>query len=372
MGKKVTYIISDIEKALAFEWIVEELNTEKYDLSFILLNRKQGSFLENWLKEKQVPVFWVYYESKKQLFSAFSEVRKILKNWGTQVVHCHLFTASLVGLLAAKSLGIKKRIFTRHYSTFHHEYFPRAVWYDRFINALATHIVAISENVRNVLILKEKVNPAKIRLIHHGFRLELFENVSRERVENLKQKYHLQNKFPVIGVIARWTHWKGIQFIIPAFAEILKHYPQAHLILANAKGDYTTEIEKLLKNLPPQSYIAIPFENDLPALYQLFDVYVHTPINAEVEAFGQTYVEALAAKIPSVFTLSGVAKEFIHHQENAWVVPFQNSEKIVEAIRNLLENNELRSKIIKNSRESVEKMFNLRKMIRGLEQLYDE
>lgn len=371
MQKKVTYIISDIEKALAFEWIAETLNSEKFEISFILLNRKQGSYLENWLKARQIPVFFVHYESKKQLFSAFWKVRKILKKIGTQVVHCHLFTASLLGLLAAKSLGIKKRIFTRHHATLHHEYFPRAVWYDRFINAMATHIVAISENVQEVLVEKERVNPIKISLIHHGFRLELFENVPTERVDELRQKYSLQSKYPVIGVIARWLHLKGLHFIIPAFAEILQQYPNAHLVLANAKGDYTTEIEKLLKKLPSNTYTAIVFENDLPALYQLFDIYVHTPINPQVEAFGQTYIEALAAGIPSIFTLSGVAKEFIRHQKNAWVVPFQNSEKIAEAIQNLLQNNDLRNKIIHNGKESIQNLFNLQTMIAKLEGLYE-
>lgn len=371
MRKKVTYIISDIEKALAFEWIAETLNAEKFELSFILLNRRQGSYLENWLKARQIPVFFVHYENKKQLFSALWKVRKILKNIGTQVVHCHLFAASLIGLLAAKSLGIRKRIFTRHHATLHHEYFPRAVYYDRFINAMATHIVAISENVREVLIKKEKVNHKKISLIHHGFRLELFENVPTERIDELRQKYSLQNKFPVIGVIARWTHWKGIQYIIPAFAKLLETYPKAHLVLANAKGDYTIEIEKLLKKLPSHSYTAILFENDLAALYQLFDVYVHTPINPQIEAFGQTYVEALAAGIPSVFTLSGVAKEFIQHQENAWVVPFQDSEKIAEAIRNLVQNNNLRNKITQNGKDITHKLFNLQTMITKLEGLYE-
>ncbi|MDW8297167.1 MAG: glycosyltransferase family 4 protein, partial [Raineya sp.] len=298
------------------------------------------------------------------------QTRKILKKIGTEVVHCHLFTASLVGLLAAKSLGIPKRIFTRHYATFHHQYFPRAVWYDKFINALATHIVAISENVKEILEQKEGVKPEKITLVHHGFRLEMFENVPQTCIEALREKYQLQKRKPVIGVIARWLHLKGIQYIIPAFGEVLRDYPNAHLVLANAKGDYKPEIERLLQNLPSNSYTTITFENDLPALYQLFDVYVHTPINAQVEAFGQTYIEALAAGIPSVFTLSGVAKEFIKHQENAWVVPFQDSQAIAEGISILLQNENLRNKIIQNGKKSIQKMFNLQAMIEKLESLY--
>lgn len=366
----ITYIISDIDKALAFEWIAEELDKNKFELSFILLNKNPDCFLEKWLKEHSIPVFYVHYEGKKQLFSAFWRVCKLLKKLKTQVVHCHLFDASLIGLLAAKSLGIKKRIFTRHSSTFHHEYFPRAVYYDRFINSLATDIVAISNNVKNVLLNKEGVNPKKIHLIHHGFKLEIFENVNEENIQKLKEKYHLTNKYPVIGVIARWIHWKGIQYIIPAFAEILKTYPQAHLVLANAKGDYAGEIERLLSAIPSESYTKIPFEQDLPALYKNFDVYVHTPINPEIEAFGQTYVEALAAGIPSVFTLSGVANEFVEHEKNALVVDFCNSKAIFDALITIISDVSLQEKIIKKGKESIWNMFTLQVHLAKLEKLY--
>lgn len=366
----LTYVISDIDKALAFEWIAEEIDKSKYNLSFILLNKKPNCDLERWLIERQIPVCYVHYEGKKHFFSAFWRVRKILLQLKTQIVHCHLFDASLIGLLAAKTLGIKKRIFTRHYATFHHEYFPRAVYYDRFINSLATHIVAISRNVEKVLIEKENVKPEKIHLVHHGFKLEMFENVSPKEVETLQINYNLQNKYPVIGVIARWIHLKGIQYIIPAFTKLLEIYPNAHLVLANARGDYSNEIRNLLKDLPKTSYTETSFEKNLPALYKTFTLYVHTPINAEVEAFGQTYIEALAAGIPSVFTLSGVASEFVENKKNALVVPFCDSQAIFTALCRLLSDLSLQEKLIAEGRSSVQ-TFTLQKYITLLEQLYE-
>jgi glycosyltransferase involved in cell wall biosynthesis len=366
----LTYIISDIDKALAFEWIAEELDKTKFDLHFILLNKRPNCYLETWLKAQNISVYYVHYEGKKNFFSAFWKVRKILAQNKSKIVHCHLFDASLIGLLAAKSLGIRKRIFTRHHATFHHEYFPRAVYYDKFINHLATDIVAISKNVQNVLIEKEKVNPQKIHLIHHGFRLEIFENVTQNEIENLKDKYNLQNKNHIIGVIARWIHYKGIPYIISAFKRLLEIYPNAHLVLANAQGDYAHEIKKLLVDLPQTSYTEILFEKNLPALYKTFTLYVHTPINAEVEAFGQTYVEALAAGVPSVFTLSGVAREFIEDEKNALVVDFCNGQQIFEAMQRLLSDKNLQDKLITNGKESIKRLFPLHRYIELLEKLY--
>ena len=366
---KITYIISDIDKALAFEWIATELDKNIFDLSFILLNKTLDAFLQKWLQERQIPVFFVKYESKKDFWTAFWKVRGILSENKTKIIHCHLFDANLVGLLAGKSLGIKRRIFTRHYATLHHQYFPRAVYYDRFINYLATDIVAISKNVENVLLNMENVAAKKITLIYHGLQVETFANPPLSNIEDLKIKYNLKEKYPVIGVVARWTHLKGIQHIIPAFKKILITYPNACLVLANATGDYTDEIEHLLQEIPEKSYIKVAFEQDVPALYHTFDVYVHTPINEQVEAFGQTYVEALATGIPSVFTLSGVAAEFIKHQENALVVDFCDSEAISRAVVEIL-NDEKKAKALVQAGKNSIKRFYLANFIDETTKLY--
>ena len=105
-------------------------------------------------------------------------------------------------------------------------------------------------------------------------------------------------------------------------------------------------------------------------MYQLFDVFIHVPIDKEVEAFGQIYVEALAAGIPSIFTLSGVASEFIKHEHNALVVEYENENDIYNALIRLIQNQSIREKLITNGKIASER-FNLNKMISKLEELYD-
>ena len=131
----ITYILSHIDKALAFEWICENLDSTRFQLSFILLNQGE-SHLENYLQTQGIPVYRIAYRSKKDMPKALFKIRRLLKKEKTQIVHTHLFDASLVGLLAAKLSGIRKRIYTRHHATIHHVYFPRAVYYDKFINSL--------------------------------------------------------------------------------------------------------------------------------------------------------------------------------------------------------------------------------------------
>lgn len=369
MKTKVTYILANIDKAIAFEWIADNINKDKFDLSFVLLSQEEPH-LYRWLKEKQIECYYIPHNGKKSFPNSIIKVRKILRKIKPKVVHTHLFDANLIGLFCAKTLGIKRRVYTRHHSTFHHENFPKAIKYDRFSNYLATNIVAISENVKNVLINLEEVPQEKVTLIHHGFDLKSFEKVNSTEVEELKIKYNLTGQEgPVIGVVARFIKLKGIQHIIKAFESVLKKFPTAILVLANANGSDKEYINSLLESIPEKNIRKITFEPNLFALYKLFNLYIHVPINKEIEAFGQTYVEALASGVPSIFTLSGVANEFIINKENALVVPYKNSNEITESIFTLLGNEQLQKALVENGRKSIQQ-FKLVNFIEKLEKLY--
>ena len=368
--KNLCYIISFINKSIAFEWIAEELSKEKYNLSFILLNTVDTE-LERYLRRNNIPVERVQYAGKKDYLKAFRKVYSLLKQNKIDIVHAHLFDANVVGIVAAYFAGVKQRMHTRHHGTWHRVHFPHAVYYDKLVNRLSTTIVAISKNLMNVLTKMDKAKPKKIELIHHGFKLDLFENIEPQRIENLKKKYNPNNKKLVLGVIGRYIDFKGVQFVVPAYKKILERYPDTLLILANGVGKHEKIIKKQLEEIPKENYVEVPFENDIFAFYKVFDIFIHAPIDIDSEAFGQTFVEALASEIPSVFTLAGVADEFIVDKKNALVVPFQDSDKIVEAVTTLIENNVLRDSLKKQGKKDVWELFTLDKMIKRLEQIYD-
>lgn len=252
----------------------------------------------------------------------------------------------------------------------HYYEFKKGRKWDRVNNRLATDIIVISDNVKQVIIDLDKGDKKKIHVIHHGFNLDYFNPVNTERLSRIKNLYKVESKNPVVGVISRYLELKGIQYIIPAFKKLLEKKPSSHLMLANARGEFQKAIQTLLKELPPNTYTEISFEEDLASLYQTFDIFVHVPVDPQREAFGQTYVEALASGIPSIFTLSGVAPEFIKHEENALVVPFCDSESIYKAMVRILNDSELRNHLIANGKESANQ-FPLSKMIDQLRQVYE-
>jgi len=369
MAQRLVYIVADIDKAVAFEWIADLLDAERFDVSFVLLN-PGPSELERELERRGVPCERIRYRGYRDLPAAFARLFRLLRRLRPSTVHAHLLPACLGGLPAATLAGVPQRVYTRHHSTFHHDYAPHWVMVDRALNALATHIVAISANVRDVLHELEGVPRGKLRLVHHGFRVADFDAVTPERVAALRTLYGLEGRSPVIGVIARYIEWKGIDHIVRAAERILLVHPEAVFVFANARGDGAVAAE--VARLPEANRLEIPFEPDLFALYGLFDVYVHTPIDPRVEAFGQTYVEALLARVPSVFTLSGVAREFVEDDRNALVVPYRDPAATAEAVLRLLEDPEPGRRLAEQGRADVQERFGVERMIGALEALYSE
>ncbi len=368
--KKLLYIVSDVDKALAFEWTALCLK-RNYQLSFILIG-KQGSVLEHYLHQIEVPCFVISDGEYAGYVSKYWKLIHLFIKLKPSVVHTHLWRANLLGLPIAWLLRVEKRIITRHHALTHYREFPSGRKWDKLCNFLATDIIAISESIKTILVDYDKAKVNKIQIIHHGFDLQELKSVSEDRVDELRIKYNIdKEKNPVIGVISRYLKWKGIQYIILAFQRILNDFPNAILVMANAKGDFNNEIKELLSEISVTNYKEIEFENDLPALYKLFDVFVHAPIDSRVEAFGQTYVEALVAGVPSVFTLSGVATEFIVHEQNALVVPFQSIEPISAAIKRILNDDLLKNSLIKEGSKSAD-LFPIEKMISSLIELYEK
>lgn len=352
----VVYIVSDIQKSVFFEKTASTLLENKVHVEFILINCKNSAF-SHYLNSIGAVQHLITCKKIAFSFSAIRSCFHILKKIKPTHVHCHLGLANWIGLWAAFLARVPNRFYTRH-SGKPTQHIRKEFWIDRIQNKLATRIIAISEVTRKLL-LEQGVTDKKIHILHHGFDLDRMVEKNEENIRLLQAKYNPAAKKPVIGVVARWIELKGIQYIIPAFQRVLKDYPNAQLLLFNAAENtvYSKHIRSLLDELPEGSYQTVVFEPDVFHLYYLFDVFVQASFDSEAEAFGQTYIEALATGTPSVFTLSGVALEFIEDKKNAWVAPFQNAEAIADGIIHLLNNSTLAQELAKQGKKDVQEKF---------------
>ncbi|MBL1280572.1 MAG: glycosyltransferase family 4 protein [Fluviicola sp.] len=366
----ITYIISDINKAVYFEDTALALRSKGLTVSFILINAKGGD-LDLFLTEHQFKVKYIRCKKVSKSFSPIKKCLSLLKELKPELIHCHLAMANWIGLWAGKFAGIKTRVYTRHSGEPLHIHWKERL-IDKIQNGLSTKVIAITKVIEDLL-LQQGVKRNKVALIHHGFMLNSFSEVSELDKEGIKKKYNITTEQqPIIGVVARWMEWKGVHFIIDAYKKLRVDYPNSKLFLfgASEEGDFSKDIFDALKELPDHSVEVVKYEKNVHAMYTLFDIYTHVPVNNSCEAFGQTYVEALAAGVPSIFTLSGIANEFIIDNENALVVPYKDSDAIYKAAKKLIEGKELQEKLKESGLISV-KQFNFDNYINKLIKIYE-
>ena len=242
--------------------------------------------------------------------------------------------ATILGILPAYTLRVRRRIFIRHHSNFHTKNRMRfGMFADLIANYLSTEIVAVSEVVKEILVNSEGVNSAKVILIHNGIDTERFLeiNFSRKKLNTINH-----NEIRV-GVVSRMTGWKGVQYTVDAFIMLHSRFPHSHLNLVGAPSDSYELIHDKLAALDPSAYTLISYHPDILGFLQSLDIFVHVPIGPQDEAFGLVYIEALASRTPSIFTISGVLRELSNPEKYAQIVPYQDSIAIFNEMVKFLE-----------------------------------
>ena len=279
-----------------------------------------------------------------------------------RAVICFGQTASMVGLTASYISCNAMRIYLRMHTSMNKiEGYSRGVLYDKVSNFLAQKIIVPNQNTGNYLEENEKVNRRKLNEIRFGIDLNDFREPGPDRIRAFRKTYDLPDNGFIIGIASRFTHMKGFQYSLPALTSFMKKNPQSVLILAGSGKSVVPELEEAIRDIPQTQLRIIPRVNDMAAFYNSLSIFMHTPIDETVESFGLVYIEAFAAGVPAIITVSGIAKEIAINAINCVVVDFKNSEAIEKAL-DYCANNQLELISISENAQSSVSSFSVNNM----------
>jgi glycosyltransferase involved in cell wall biosynthesis len=340
--RKVLYIISNVTDSTEYELLVKYWDRDRFDLEFVLLNREPDCTMQQRIRAAGYPCTTYIYLRRSQAIGTVRTLMRHLRSSRPDVINCNLLEASVYGLLAAFLTGIGRRIYTRHLAAHNHKYHPvKGVLYDRFCNALAHRIIAISTGTQEVLTEWEGVPARKVVMIHHGYELDSVHAPDPAKLARLRHKHGMDEPGvgPVIGIISRPFRLKGLDQSIPALGRLLDRWPQLRTWFFNWKPTPQSDhFDALMQELPASAYRTVHFEPEVVALYHAFDVFIHVPEDKHAEAYGMVYIEAAMAGVPCVFTRSGVMHDLDPtRMAGITVVPFQDAEAITRATAAWLE-----------------------------------
>jgi len=306
-----------------------------------LVMHKNIKRLERIIREHQVDI--VHARSRAPAWSAW---------YAAQETDCHFMT------------------------TFHGTYNIQNRWKRKY-NAVMTRgerVIAISRFIAEHMQENYGVDPAKIRVIHRGVDLKLFNPSTRTqpRIISLIKEWHLPEALPMILCPGRITRWKGQDVLLKALGA-LPHRNFFAVILGDDKkqSGYRHELEKLITELGLEGHVRIArHTNYMTEAYLLSRFVVSTSI--EPEAFGRVVLEAQAMGKPVIATNHGGPQETVVDGQTGWLVEPGNVEALSAAIERALTLDEKRLQEMGEAAHIHAQQFSLEKMCAQTLDVYEE
>jgi glycosyltransferase involved in cell wall biosynthesis len=191
----------------------------------------------------------------------------------------------------------------------------------------------------------------------------------------IRKELRLRNGDQLVGIVGNLSPVKGQLELIRAFAKARKRVPNLALLvvgsaLFNRADGYQKQLSAEVRALGLDHCVRFLGErNDVPAIMGALDLLV---MNSRSEAFPLVALEGMAAGVPVLATAVGGLPELITHEENGWLVPWGDEEKLIDGIASLLEQRGLSAQLAAQGHKQVTRHFPVHKFMARIEAVYME
>lgn len=191
-----------------------------------------------------------------------------------------------------------------------------------------------------------------IEVIPNGVAREKFFNKTGE-ILKIKFGLGIEESAKVVVTTSRLVKKNGVGDLINAMQFLEKNI---HLLILG-NGELEDELKLLSKqnNLENQvHFLGNISQNELPQYLWASDVFCRPSLS---EGLGIAFLEALAAGVPVVATKVGGIPDFLQDRETGLFCAVNNPQDIANKIKEILDDQELRNKLVTNGKKLVEKKY---------------
>lgn len=290
-------------------------------------------------------------------------LRRLFRAWLPDIVHMHTSHAHSLGVVAARTTGVGRTVVSRRVDFSIYRNALRLSWLKYRFGV--DRYVAISEGVRTQM-LADGLPADRIRIVHSGIDLSRFEGVEPADVHG---EFGLPAGAPVIGDVAHFGWHKAQEFLVRATPRILERFPDARVLLVG-EGECMPAIREEVAALGLQERILFTgFRTDVPSLIRAMDCFVMCSV---LEGLCTSLLDSLALGTPAVGSAVGGIPEVLVDGRTGLTVPPRDPEALAAAIVRVLEDRELRERLITEGRKHVEEKFTIDSMVEGTLGVYRE
>lgn len=300
----------------------------------------------------------------KDFFKSVSLLKKLHKEYKFDIVYSNTL-AVLLGAIFSKRKGIK-HIWHVHEIIEHPKLiawlFPKLLYY------FSDLIICNSEATKLNIILREKKNLKKVKVVHNGIDSENKISTSK------KIDFGFSENDIIITLVGRINRLKGHKWMLQTFNKYFKNKKNVKLLFVGSpvvnQEFYLQDIEEyIISNELGEFVKIIPFTNNLNAIWNCTDIAV-TP-SVEKESFGLVALEAMLAKKPVVGTNHGGFTEIIVDNKTGYLVEPNNEKNLKEALEKLINSSELRNLFGEKGQQRAQENFSMKNYVAKIENILE-
>lgn len=357
--------------------LIKGIDTKQFSFS-IILPQKSGPLFQQLRDLKQVTIYELDFSllplnlHKRPFLPLYNfigtyRLSKLIKQIKPDIVHANHI---LAGKIASKAASLAK---IPSIVTMRNVYYTKKLNFNFFVDQrlckFANKIVFNSYLGRDIF--KERTSSEKAISIRNG--IHTFQKPKVEKINSIYEKYQIQKDKKIISCIGVLSEIKGHYILLKSFAKVLQNTQNVHLIMVGDEylnTGHKQQLKQLCKRLNITSNVTfVGFQNDTSPYYEISYCTVFPSIIGE--GLPRAIIESLHAGKPVVASKLAAIPEIIDNNENGYLTPPNNIEKLTSnLIKTLSLAPEIYNRMCNSATQKALKAFEFSSMIKSYENLY--
>jgi len=188
-------------------------------------------------------------------------------------------------------------------------------------------------------------------------------------ISQAKQALQLPSTRLLIGAVGRLSAEKGFDLLIRSTDHLLQKGLDVGLVIVG-DGPERPALEKLIAELDRADRICLlGYRSDIRGIYEAMDVYALSSIR---EGLPNVLLEAMALEVPVVATHIAGVPQLVDDEENGLLIEVGSVEQLTNGLARVLQDDELREKLRRAGRATIEARFSFERRMQKIRRIYDE
>ncbi len=325
---------------------MKHLPKDRFEVSILTLYKsKKANFLNELSfipKERQFHLN-LWRRSPLDIITFFKIVR-ILHKGHFDAVYTHLFLANLLVRLAAIIAGTPVILCFEHSTYWNKSSWQ--VWMDRILAKRTSKIIVSTNAVKEFTSKQERIPASKFEVIRNPITLP---EVSEGEAAMLRSKLGIPQNTTVVLTVGRFSEEKGQEFLVDA-AKILIAKSELFFVIVGHGSRRDFLIQRVKECNISNKVFVLEDPQNAKRYYGIADIFVLPSLRE-----GQSLVmsEAMQSNIPVVATNIEGIRESVEDGKTALLAKPGDGESLASKIEELLNNPELRQKLVANAEASL-------------------